>query len=42
MVPTNLDREGRFLLPEKLKYFAEIKNEVTLYRSGLFFSNRES
>ena len=37
MLPTNLDREGRFLLPEKLKQFAEIKNEVTFIGQGYFF-----
>ena len=37
MLPTNLDREGRFLLPEKLKDFAEIKNEVTFIGQGFFF-----
>ena len=37
MVPTNLDKEGRFLLPEKLKHFAEIKTEVTFIGQGHFF-----
>ena len=37
MLPTNLDKEGRFLLPEKLKNFAEIKTEVTFVGKGHFF-----
>tara|TARA_B100000965_G_C19307332_1_gene632892 strand:+ start:213 stop:677 length:465 start_codon:yes stop_codon:yes gene_type:complete len=37
MLPTNLDREGRFLLPEKLKEFANIKEEVVFIGKGYFF-----
>ena len=37
MLPTNIDREGRFLLPEKLKDFANIKSEVTFIGQGHFF-----
>jgi MraZ protein len=37
MIPTNLDSEGRFLLPEQLKIFADIKNEVTFIGQGHFF-----
>ena len=37
MLPTNLDREGRFLLPENLKHFASIKNEVAFIGQGYFF-----
>ena len=37
MIPTNLDREGRFLLPEKFKKFAEIKDEVTFIGQGYYF-----
>tara|TARA_B100001250_G_C19591044_1_gene696326 strand:+ start:131 stop:595 length:465 start_codon:yes stop_codon:yes gene_type:complete len=37
MIPTNLDKEGRFLLPEKLKDFANIKEEVTFIGQGHFF-----
>ena len=37
MLPTNLDREGRFLIPEKLKNFANIKNEVTFIGQGYYF-----
>lgn len=37
MVPTNLDKEGRFLLPEKLKEFANIKDEVAFIGQGYFF-----
>ena len=37
MLPTNLDKEGRFLLPEKLKDFANIKSEVTFIGQGHFF-----
>ena len=37
MLPTNLDKEGRFLLPEILKKFADIKNEVSFIGQGYFF-----
>ena len=37
MLPTHLDREGRFLLPEKLKDFANIKDEVAFIGQGYFF-----
>jgi len=37
MLPTNLDKEGRFLLPENLKDFASIKNEVAFIGQGYFF-----
>ena len=37
MIPTNLDKEGRFLLPENLKNFASIKNEVVFIGQGYFF-----
>ena len=37
MIPTNLDKAGRFLLPEKLKDYAQINNEVTFIGQGYFF-----
>ena len=37
MIPTNLDKEGRFLIPETLKRFASIKNEVSFIGQGYFF-----
>ena len=37
MLPTNIDKEGRFLLPEKLKNFANIKDEVIFIGQGYFF-----
>ena len=37
MIPTNLDKEGRFLLPEKLKNYAKIKDEVAFVGQGYFF-----
>jgi len=37
MLPTNLDKEGRFLLPENLKDYASIKNEVAFIGQGYFF-----
>ena len=37
MIPTNLDKEGRFLLPEKLKKFANIKDKVSFIGQGYFF-----
>jgi len=36
-LPTNIDKEGRFLLPEKLKNFANIKDEVIFIGQGYFF-----
>ena len=37
MMPTHLDKEGRFLIPEKLKKFANIKDEVTFIGQGYYF-----
>ena len=37
MLPTNIDKEGRFMLPEKLKTFANIKEVVTFIGKGQFF-----
>jgi MraZ protein len=37
MLLTNLDKEGRFLLPEKLKDYANIKEEVTFIGQGYYF-----
>ena len=37
MVPTNLDKEGRFLIPEYLKKFANIKDEVSFIGQGFYF-----
>ncbi|MDC0498700.1 division/cell wall cluster transcriptional repressor MraZ [Alphaproteobacteria bacterium] len=37
MIPTNLDKEGRFLLPENLKSFASIKDEIAFIGQGYFF-----
>ena len=37
MVPTNLDKEGRFLIPEKFKKFANLKNEVSFIGQGYYF-----
>ena len=37
MLPTNLDKEGRFLIPEKLKTFANIKDEVAFIGQGYYF-----
>ena len=37
MLPTNLDREGRFLIPEKLKVFANIKEEACFIGKGYYF-----
>ncbi len=37
MLPTNLDKEGRFLIPEKLKVFANIIDEVAFIGQGYFF-----
>ena len=37
MIPTNLDKEGRFLLPENLKQYANILNEVSFIGHGHYF-----
>ena len=37
MLPTNLDKEGRFQIPEKLKKFANINDEVAFIGQGYFF-----
>ena len=37
MLPTNLDKEGRFLIPENLKKHAKISNEATFIGQGHFF-----
>ena len=37
IMPTNLDREGRFLLPEILKDYANILNEATFIGQGHYF-----
>ena len=37
IIPTNLDKEGRFLIPEQLKKYAKIKNEALFFGQGNFF-----
>ena len=37
MLPTNLDKEGRFLIPEALKIFANIKGEAAFIGQGYYF-----
>jgi len=37
MAPTNLDKEGRFLIPEKFKKFANLKDEVSFIGHGYYF-----
>ena len=37
IVPTNLDKEGRFLVPEKLKKYSNINNEMTFIGQGYYF-----
>ena len=37
IVPTNLDSEGRFVIPEKLKIFANISNEAAFVGQGYYF-----
>tara|TARA_Y100000590_G_scaffold152214_1_gene174807 strand:- start:31 stop:504 length:474 start_codon:yes stop_codon:yes gene_type:complete len=37
IIPTKIDREGRFLIPEKLKIYSNISNEVTFVGQGHFF-----
>ena len=37
IVSTNIDKEGRFLLPEELKDYANIKSEAAFFGQGYFF-----
>ena len=37
IIPTNLDKEGRFLIPENLKKHANIFNEAAFVGQGHFF-----
>ena len=37
VIPTKLDKEGRFLIPEKLKTFANIKDEAAFIGQGYYF-----
>ena len=37
IVPTNLDKEGRFLIPDYLKKYANIVSEATFIGQGNFF-----
>ena len=37
IVTTNVDKEGRFLIPEELKLYAGIKTEAAFFGQGHFF-----
>ena len=37
IIPTNIDKEGRFLIPEDLKKYANIKSEAAFFGQGHFF-----
>ena len=37
IIPTKLDNEGRFLIPENLKLYSNISNEVTFIGQGHYF-----
>ena len=37
IVTTNIDKEGRFLIPEELKLYAGLKNEAAFFGQGHFF-----
>lgn len=37
IISTNLDKEGRFLIPEELKNYANIKTEAAFFGQGHFF-----
>ena len=37
IVATNLDKEGRFLIPENLKLYSNISNEATFIGQGHYF-----
>jgi len=37
IIPTNIDKEGRFLIPENLKKYSNINDEVTFIGQGYYF-----
>ena len=37
IIPTNLDKEGRFLIPENLKLYANISSQAAFIGQGHFF-----
>ena len=37
IIPTNLDKEGRFIIPENLKDYAQISIEATFIGQGYYF-----
>ncbi len=37
IIPTKIDSEGRFLISEELKNFANLKNEATFFGQGYYF-----
>ena len=37
IIPTKLDKEGRFLIPENLKLYSNISSEVTFIGQGHYF-----
>ena len=37
IITTNIDKEGRFLIPEELKLYAGIKTEAVFFGKGHFF-----
>jgi len=37
IITTNIDKEGRFLIPEELKSYANIKTEAAFFGQGHFF-----
>tara|TARA_B100000989_G_C19254094_1_gene349316 strand:- start:74 stop:535 length:462 start_codon:yes stop_codon:yes gene_type:complete len=42
VISINLDKEGRFLIPEELKNYANIKTEAAFFGQGHFFQIWES
>ena len=42
VIPTKIDKEGRFLIPENLKNYAKILTEVTFIGQGHYFQIWES
>ena len=37
IIPTNIDKEGRFLIPDELKEYANIKTEAAFFGKGYYF-----
>ena len=39
IIPTNIDKEGRFLIPDSLKEYANISSQAIFFGQGYFFKS---